>query len=154
MIDGIKRSKGPVNYRDGVTLYLKGMLMGIADLIPGVSGGTIAFITGIYDDILGGISSYNVSFFKQFFSKDINKALEQSSTKFLIILFAGILSSIFLFAKLMHFLMNNYAVFTWSLFFGLIIASIVTLAKSSKNILGLILFGYFLELGLPIWLFL
>lgn len=136
MIDGIKRSKGPVNYRDGVTLYLKGMLMGIADLIPGVSGGTIAFITGIYDDILGGISSYNASFLKQFFSKDINKALEQSSTKFLIILFAGILSSIFLFAKLMHFLMNNYAVFTWSLFFGLIIASIVTLAKSSKNIFG------------------
>ena len=131
------KSKGPTNYKDGFVLYLKGMLMGIADLIPGVSGGTIAFITGIYDDVLGGISSYNANFLKKFFSRDFKVAIEQSSTKFLIVLFSGILTSVFLFARLMHFLMNNYAVYTWSLFFGLIVASIYTLFKSTKNILGI-----------------
>ena len=133
MIDALMKSKGPTNYKDGFVLYLKGMLMGIADLIPGVSGGTIAFITGIYDDVLGGISSYNANFLKKFFSRDFKVAIEQSSTKFLIVLFSGILTSVFLFARLMHFLMNNYAVYTWSLFFGLIVASIYTLFKSTKN---------------------
>jgi putative membrane protein len=144
MIDALMKSKGPSSYRDGLVLYLKGMLMGIADLIPGVSGGTIAFITGIYDDVLGGISSYNISFVKKFFSRDFKLAIEESSTKFLIVLFSGILTSVFLFARLMHFLMNNYAVFTWSLFFGLIIASIFTLFKSTKNVFGFNLVWLFL----------
>tara|TARA_B100000925_G_scaffold291424_1_gene279413 strand:+ start:1538 stop:2488 length:951 start_codon:yes stop_codon:yes gene_type:complete len=147
MIDALMKSKGPTNYKDGLVLYLKGMLMGIADLIPGVSGGTIAFITGIYDDVLGGISSYNASFLKKFFSRDFKTAIEQSSTKFLIVLFSGILTSVFLFARLMHFLMNNYAVYTWSLFFGLIVASIYTLFKSTKNIMGINLVWLFIGAG-------
>ena len=136
MISSVIKSKGPKTKSDVAALYLKGMLMGIADLIPGVSGGTIAFITGIYDDILEGISHYNVSFLKTLFSKDFKQALEQSSTKFLIVLFTGILTSIFLFARLMHYLMANHAIFTWSLFFGLIIASIFTLLKATKKIVG------------------
>ena len=137
-------SYGPTRKNDIILLYLKGLIMGIADLIPGVSGGTIAFITGIYDDLLTAISKVNGEFFKTLFSKDYKNALEQSSAKFLIILLSGIGTSIILFARLMHYLMEHHAVATWSLFFGLILASIVSLSKNVSKIVGVNMVWIFL----------
>lgn len=130
-------SYGPRERKDMVLLYLKGLVMGIADLIPGVSGGTIAFITGIYDDLLSAIAKMNVGFFRKLFSKDYRIAIEQSSARFLIVLLSGIGTSIILFASLMHYLMEYHAVPTWSLFFGLILASIVALARNVKKVFGI-----------------
>ena len=136
MLKSLLNSKGPRTKQEIIFLYLKGLIMGIADLIPGVSGGTIAFITGIYDDLLGAISQINSGFLKELFSKNYKQALEKSSARFLIILLSGIGTSIILFARLMHYLMENHAIPTWALFFGLILASITTLGKNIKNILG------------------
>ena len=143
VLKAISNSKGPTTKQEMLTLYLKGMLMGIADLIPGVSGGTIAFITGIYNDLLGAISQVNASFVKELFSKNYKSALEKSSARFLIILVSGIATSIFLFARLMHYLMENHAIPTWALFFGLILASIFSLGRNIKNILGVNLLWIF-----------
>ena len=133
-------SYGPREKKDIIILYLKGLIMGIADLIPGVSGGTIAFITGIYDDLLTAISKVNGLFLKKLFSKEYKIALEESSAKFLIILLSGIGTSIIVFARLMHYLMENHAVPTWALFFGLILASIAALSKNVKKVFGINLF--------------
>ena len=140
LIKSLMNSYGPSEKKGIIILYMKGLVMGIADLIPGVSGGTIAFITGIYDDLLTAISKVNGSFFKKLFSKNFNEALEESSAKFLIILMSGIGTSIILFARLMHYLMEHHAIPTWSLFFGLILASITALSKNVKKIVGVNLF--------------
>jgi len=129
-------SYGPRERKEIVILYLKGLLMGMADLIPGVSGGTIAFITGIYDDLLTAISKINGDFLKKLFSKKYLEAIEESSARFLVVLLAGVGTSIILFARLMHYLMENHAVPTWSLFFGLILASIVALSRNVKKVVG------------------
>ena len=136
MIKSLLNSHGPRGVKNIVLLYIKGLIMGIADLIPGVSGGTIAFITGIYDELLTAISKINAKFMRDLLSKKSAVAIEASSARFLIILISGIVTSIFLFARLMHFLMENYAIPTWSLFFGLILASIFALSKNVKKIIG------------------
>lgn len=129
----LRKSPGPSSKKEVILLYLKGLCMGTADLIPGVSGGTVAFITGIYEDLLNAISSINKELFLVVVSFDIKKAFGMVHAKFLAILFGGILTSIFSLAALMHFLMNNYKVQTWSLFFGLIAASIVVIFKQLEK---------------------
>jgi putative membrane protein len=143
LIKSLMNSHGPRGNKDLFLLYFKGLIMGLADLIPGVSGGTIAFITGIYDELLTAISKINITFIKKLFSREYKEAIEASSAKFLIVLLSGIGTSIILFARLMHYLMENHAVPTWSLFFGLIIASITTLSKNVKKIIGINLFWIF-----------
>jgi putative membrane protein len=107
--------------------YLKGLLMGLADLVPGISGGTIALITNIYDELIKSISDI-VSFPSNFIKKDF-KAFEKINFYFLIPLFLGIITAIFLGAKIISYLLLNYPAQTYSLFVGIIIASIVFLSK-------------------------
>lgn len=114
-----------------IVIYLKGMLMGIADLVPGVSGGTIALITGIYERLINAIASANLDTLKQIFKGEIVKVWRQIDGWFLLAVFAGILTSIFLFASLLKILFTDYPVLTWSFFFGLIIASALLLLKKN-----------------------
>jgi len=123
-------------------IYLKGMLMGIADLVPGVSGGTIALIAGIYERLINAIAAVNVVNVKLLFRGQIAKAWKQADGWFLLAIFAGMLTSIFLFASLFKYLLSNHPVLTWSFFFGLIVSSSVMLLvqyKSSKPLNWLLL---------------
>jgi putative membrane protein len=115
-------------------LILKGFAMGLADVVPGVSGGTIAFITGIYDTLIYSISRVNSEFIKLLLTFKIKEALEYINIKFLLPLFMGIIVAIISMSRAMHYLMNEYSIETWSLFFGLIIASIVYMLKQVKGI--------------------
>ncbi len=83
---------------------LKGFAMGLADIVPGVSGGTVAFITGIYDELLKSISSVNKDFLKLLFAFKLKDALNHINFSFLAPLLAGILAAIVLASRLMHFL--------------------------------------------------
>ena len=132
-----ERGYGPRSKLEYVVLYLKGFAMGMADLIPGVSGGTIAFISGIYEHLLEAISSVNQEFFQKLLSFQIKEALCSIRLRFLIPLFAGILSAMFSLARLMHYLMEEHTVHTWSLFFGLIGASIIILGKQLPELKSL-----------------
>ncbi|MBD65786.1 MAG: DUF368 domain-containing protein [Halobacteriovoraceae bacterium] len=127
-----------------VMLFFKGFAMGTADIVPGVSGGTIALITGIYDQLVHTISQLDHQFFKYLVTAKFKEAYQKINPSFLIPLFIGIASAIVAMAKLMHFLMESYSVYTWSAFFGLILASIIVLLKQIPQLRQSInLFGVF-----------
>lgn len=115
--------------KDFVFLYLKGMAMGAADVVPGVSGGTIAFITGIYEELLNTIKGFNLSVFSTLKNEGIAATWKQTNATFLVVLFAGIFTSIISLAKGITFLLEAYPVLLWAFFFGLIVASSLIISK-------------------------
>ncbi len=139
-------------------VYLCGLAMGAADVVPGVSGGTIAFITGIYQDLLNAIKSLDIEFIKLFFKGNFKAAFSRIPFAFLIPLLLGIFTAIFSLAKLILFLLTNYPLFIWTFFLGLILASVFILYKElpKKNIQSFIIFllgsifAYFISTLTPI----
>jgi len=113
--------------------FLKGMAMGAADVVPGVSGGTIAFITGIYDTLLNSIRRINPSLIAMIRQKGIKATFNHINGVFLITLLTGILTSIFTLAQLITWLLSNHPIPLWSFFFGLIIASVIHMLKQVKK---------------------
>ena len=119
--------------KDYIILYLKGMAMGAADVVPGVSGGTIAFISGIYEELLNSISSFNLSLFSVLRKEGFSKVWKLVNGSFLITLLLGISISILSFAKLIETLLENHPILIWSFFFGLVLASIIYIGKQITN---------------------
>ena len=114
---------------DYLIISLKGLAMGAADAVPGVSGGTIAFISGIYEELIATISNVNISLFKTLFKKGFKSFWEQLNGNFLLALLSGIIVSFVSFMRLAKYLIENEPVLIWSFFFGLIIASIYFVGK-------------------------
>ncbi|MDC8003453.1 DUF368 domain-containing protein [Aureisphaera galaxeae] len=112
-----------------LVISLKGIAMGAADVVPGVSGGTIAFISGIYEELIETIHKLDLGFFKVWKKEGLKSAWKQYNLAFLIALFGGVLVSILSLAKLISWLLDNHPIAVWSFFFGLIIASIVYVGK-------------------------
>ena len=127
--DAFLASPGPTSIKQAGMLFLKGLCMGSADVIPGVSGGTIAFITGIYEELIQALKSFDSTLVKKVLHLDLTGALAGVHIRFLLCLFAGIGFAIFSFARLMNYLLNHYPIFTWSLFFGLIAASVLVVSR-------------------------
>lgn len=125
-----------------VFLVLKGMGMGAADVVPGVSGGTIAFITGIYEELIDTINRVNVVTLQVLFKQGIKPFWKALNGNFLVGLFAGIFISIITLAKLITYLLESHPIAIWSFFFGLVLASIPLVAKSVKNWSGSRYFGF------------
>ena len=119
--------------KDNVFLFLKGMGMGAADVVPGVSGGTIAFISGIYQELLDSIASVNLNALKVLRKEGIKAAWKAINGNFLIILLSGMLVSVLSLAKLISEGLSEYPVYVWSFFFGLILASIPFIGKQIKK---------------------
>lgn len=103
--------------------YFKGLAMGAADVVPGVSGGTIAFITGIYDMLLESIRRINPSLWSLFRQQGGKAVLQHINAGFLASLFAGIITSILTLAKLISWLLVTHPIPVWSFFFGLVLVS-------------------------------
>jgi putative membrane protein len=108
------------------------MAMGAADIVPGVSGGTVAFITGIYEELLRSIAGLAPSKLRILREKGVRVFWEDINGAFLLTLFSGILFSIFSLAKLISHLLQVWPHLVWSLFFGLIIASIYSVGKGVR----------------------
>jgi len=106
-----------------IWLFLKGIAMGAADVVPGVSGGTIAFITGIYTELLDSIKSINLNALRILFNEGPKAAWQAINGTFLLVLGSGVLLALLSLAKLLHHLLLTQPVLLWSFFFGLIIAS-------------------------------
>lgn len=115
--------------KDFIVIGLKGMAMGAADVVPGVSGGTIAFISGIYEELLTSISNVNLSLLKTLKTNGIKAAWKQVNGSFLLSLFIGIFISIVSLAKAIKWLLENEPILLWSFFFGLVLASIIYIGK-------------------------
>ena len=119
--------------KDYAVLMLKGMGMGAADVVPGVSGGTIAFIVGIYDELINSIKSINLESLKLFFSGKWATFWTKINGNFLFFLLAGIGISVFSLAKLITWLLVNQPILVWSFFFGLVLASTWFVSKDIKE---------------------
>ena len=117
------------NFIDYFIVTLKGVAMGAADVVPGVSGGTIAFISGIYEELLESIASVNFKTLKLIKTDGIKVFWEKINGNFLVSLLVGIGISILSLAKLISFLLENHPILVWSFFFGLVLASILYIGK-------------------------
>lgn len=128
--------------KDYSIILLKGIAMGAADVVPGVSGGTIAFISGIYEELIESISSVNFKTLKLLKSEGIKAAWQQINGNFLFSLLLGIGISIVSLAKMISWLLENEPVLLWSFFFGLVLASILFIGKqiSKWNMITIIIF--------------
>ncbi|MFT7299431.1 MAG: putative membrane protein, partial [Sphingobacteriales bacterium] len=104
-------------------LYLKGIAMGAADVVPGVSGGTIALITGIYQELIDTIKGVDISVLKILLKGNFKEFWSKLNGNFLITLFTGIATSVLLISSGMIYLLKNYPEQLWGFFLGLIIAS-------------------------------
>jgi putative membrane protein len=109
---------------DYVGLFIKGMGMGAANVIPGVSGGTIALITGIFEELIDSIKSFDLKAIQLFFTGKFRQFASHVNLSFLAAVFLGIGLSILSIAKIFEFLFEHYPVYIWSYFFGLILASV------------------------------
>ena len=119
--------------KDYALLMLKGVGMGAADVVPGVSGGTIAFIVGIYDELIDSIKSINGKSLKLFFTGKWGAFWKAINGNFLISLLAGIGISVFSLAKIITWLLTDHPVMVWAFFFGLVLASTWFVGKDIKE---------------------
>ncbi len=118
---------------DYLVVALKGMAMGAADVVPGVSGGTIAFISGIYEELIDSINSINLDAFRTLLKKGIAPAWKQINGNFLFSLILGILISFFTLMRFVKWMLENYPILLWAFFFGLVLASIFFVGKQIKK---------------------
>ena len=121
------------NLKDYGLLLLKGMGMGAADVVPGVSGGTIAFIVGIYEELIDSIKSINGASLKLLFTGKIAAFWKAINANFLLAIVAGIGISIFSLAKLITWLLVTHPILVWAFFFGLVLASTWFVSKDIKQ---------------------
>lgn len=144
-------------FPDYVLITLKGIAMGAADVVPGVSGGTIAFISGIYEELIESINKINFSVIKGIKENGIKNTWAAINGNFLVALVLGIAISVVTFSKIIVHLLDTQPILVWSFFFGLVIASILFIWKeitswSWKSILSLligIVISYYITIAKP-----
>ena len=119
--------------RDFGLIILKGMGMGAADVVPGVSGGTIAFITGIYEELVHSIKNINYATISTLWKEGIPAFWRAVNGNFLLSVIGGILISVLTLARVLEYLLVNHPVLIWSFFFGLVIGSAIFIARSIGN---------------------
>lgn len=118
-----------------IIVALKGFFMGAANVVPGVSGGTIALLTGIYSRIINAIDALmRVNNWKLLLKGDFRGFWNAVDGRFLLSLGTGVVLSIFTLAKLMEYVLANHPVQTWAFFFGLILASVYYMLRDIKNL--------------------
>lgn len=120
-------------FKDYLLLYAKGISMGAADVIPGVSGGTIAFISGIYEELIDSIKSINRDALKLLFRVEIKEFWKSINGTFLLIVLAGIVTSLLSLSRLMTYLLEYHPIQIWSFFFGLIMVSSPLILRDIKK---------------------
>lgn len=128
------------------------MAMGAADVVPGVSGGTIAFISGIYEELLETINSVNLGALKTLKNEGIKAAWKSINGNFIVTLFLGIGISIASLAKLISYVLEAHPILIWSFFFGLVLASILYVGKQVKSWNAGSIVSLIIGTGLAFWI--
>jgi len=117
------------NTSDYITLFFKGVFMGIADAMPGISGGTIALLLGIYEELIESISELKISLFSKLINKGFKSFWEKLNGNFLLVLVSGIGISLISFVKISASFLESFPLFIWSFFLGLIFATVYVIYK-------------------------
>ena len=137
--------------------FFKGIAVGTANVIPGVSGGTIALITGIFERLINALKSFNLTALKLLFKGDIKGFIKHTDFWFLVSIGLGVITAILTIAKVFDFLFAQYPIYLWSFFFGMILVSIyyvgITIEKINiKTIIAFIIgtaIALFIAFGTP-----
>ncbi|MGM0634920.1 MAG: DUF368 domain-containing protein [Bacteroidota bacterium] len=128
------------NLTDSIFLFLKGLAMGAANKVPGVSGGVVAFVAGFYEEFIYSLQKFNLKAFHLLFKRGGKVFLEYINFKFIGVLILGMTVSYFSVSKILDYFIEQYELYVWAAFFGMIIGSIYYMArdfnlKSFKNLL-------------------
>ena len=140
-----------------ISNFIKGIGVGSANVIPGVSGGTIALITGIFERLINALKSFNLTAIKLFFSGKFKEFAQHTDLWFLASVGAGVVTAILSIARLFEFLFAEYPIYLWSFFFGMILVSIyyvgITIKKFNWKVLLSFVIGtaiaLFIAFGTP-----
>ncbi len=116
-----------------INYFVKGLAVGIANIIPGVSGGTIALITGIFERLINAIKSFDLKAARLLFKGEWKAFVQKTDFYFLLTLFAGVGVAIVALARLFDFLFHNYPVYIWAYFFGLVLSSVYYVGKTVEK---------------------
>lgn len=119
--------------KDKFFLFIKGLGMGAANKVPGVSGGTVAFVIGFYEELIYSLQKVNIKAFRLLFNGRFKSFYYYINAPFLIFIFGGSMFSYFSVSKLLDFLLKNYELYVWSTFFGMIVGSIYYISKEFKD---------------------
>ncbi len=114
---------------DKIWLVLKGLAMGAANKVPGVSGGIVAFVVGFYEEFIYSLQKINGKAIKLLFNRGFKSFIQYTNLRFLSLLFLGMVISYFSISKVLDFLLEHYELYVWSTFFGMIIGSVYYIAK-------------------------
>lgn len=120
--------------KEYIALFLKGIGIGAANVIPGVSGGTIALITGIFEKLIHSIKSFDIKAIKLLFAGKFREFSKHVNLNFLITVFLGVIFSILTLARILSYLFEHYPVYIWAYFFGLILASVYFVGKTIDKV--------------------
>lgn len=118
---------------DKIWLILKGLAMGTANKVPGVSGGIVAFVAGFYEEFIYSLQKVNRKAFLLLFNRGLKSFLVYTNASFLSLLFLGMIISFFSISKILDYLLVNYELYVWSTFFGMIIGSLYYIAKDFQK---------------------
>jgi putative membrane protein len=151
--------------RAWLMLMLRGMAMGVAELVPGVSGGTIAFVTGIYDELVGTLARFRLESLRLLRRDGLRAFWQSHNLTFLMVLGVGMVVAVLVFARLVQYLLDHVPVLVWAFFFGLIAASVVQIGRYRRirtlltfGVLGMVLALLVLQMGVretdaPLWMY-
>ncbi len=131
---------------------IKGFGIGAANVIPGVSGGTVALITGIFERLIDSLKSFNLKSLKLIFKLKFKEFAEYTDLIFLISVFSGAVISIFTLARLLSYLFENFPVFVWAYFFGLILASVYFVGKNTDKINIPVIISFIAGTVIAVWI--
>lgn len=132
--------------------FLVGFSMGAADLVPGVSGGTIAFVSGIYEQLLAAITTVTGPVLRLVLRGKLLQAYKQTPLKFVLPLGVGMMLAIFSLSRLIEYLLTEHSVPTWSLFFGLVLSSIILVGRTIKGWSWRELLAISIGIGVTYWM--
>ncbi|MCF6222887.1 MAG: DUF368 domain-containing protein [Flavobacteriaceae bacterium] len=121
------------NLSDKIFLFIKGLAMGAANKVPGVSGGTVAFVVGFYEELIYSLRKINRKAFMLLINRRYKSFYQYVNGRFLLLIFAGSTFSYFSVSRVLDFFLHHYELFVWSTFFGMILGSIYYIAKEFKN---------------------
>ena len=120
-------------FKDKLTLFFKGLLMGAANKVPGVSGGTVSFVLGFYEELIYSFQKINLKALKLLLNGRFNSFFKYTNSQFILIIISGSIFSYFTISLILDFFLRNYELYVWSWFFGMILGSIYYIAKDFED---------------------
>ena len=123
-------------FKDAIFLVIKGLGMGAANKVPGVSGGVVAFVAGFYEEFIYSLQKINRKAFKLLFNGRFNSFYRYINGRFLALLFLGMIISYFSVSKILDYLIFHFEIYVWSVFFGMIIGSIYYISRDFNDWCG------------------